>query len=104
MYIYNIHIKALKTIIIKKFQIDDALSQLLSADFQEFSPDFFDAPREFTIVGCSLFHKGLLVSNLMATDSMIDAFLMCKYNLTLALTQETAGIQFFHFLVRFKTF
>ena len=74
-----------------QFQIDDALSQLLSADFQEFSPDFFDAPREFSLVGCALFHRGLLVSNLMATDSMIDAFLMCRYNLTLPLTQETQG-------------
>ena len=44
-----------------KFQVDDTLSQLLSADFQEFSPDFFDSPREFNFVGCALFHKVISV-------------------------------------------
>ena len=34
-----------------KFQIDDALSQFEAADFQEFSEDFYDLPREFSILG-----------------------------------------------------
>ena len=88
LHMYNVHRHPCLNF---QFQIDDALCQLLSAHFQEFSPDFFDAPREFSLVGCALFHRGLLVSNLMATDSMIDAFLMCRYNLTLPLTQETPG-------------
>ena len=34
-----------------KFQIDDALSQWEAGDFQEFSEEFYDLPREFSILG-----------------------------------------------------
>ena len=75
------------------------MTQLLSADFQQFSPDFFDSPREFHMVGACLFHRGLLLANLMPEDYMIDAYLMLKYNLTLDLTRETSGKAFHGHLV-----
>ena len=38
-------------------QIDDALSQFEAADFQDYSEEFYDLPREFNILGSCLFHK-----------------------------------------------
>jgi len=70
-----------------KFQVDDTLSQLESGDFQEFSPDFHDAPREFNILGTCLFHQGLLVASHLCRDDMVDVFLWSKYNQILPLTK-----------------
>ena len=70
-----------------KFQIDDALSQLESADFQEHSPDFYDAPREFNILGTCLFHKGFLVASHLPRDDMVDVLLWGEVHQVLPLTR-----------------
>jgi hypothetical protein len=69
-----------------KFQIDDALSQLEAADFQEYSDDFYDAPREFNILGACLFHRGCLLASHLARDDLIDVLLWCRFNQILPLT------------------
>lgn len=61
-----------------RFQIDDAISQFESADFQDFSEEFYDLPREFHILGSCLFHKGSLLSSHLAKDDLIDVFLWCQ--------------------------
>ena len=70
-----------------KFQVDDALSQLESGDFQEFSPDFHDSPREFNILGTCLFHQGFLVASHLCRDDMMDVYLWSEYNQILPLTR-----------------
>ena len=71
-----------------KFQIDDALSQFEAADFQEFSEDFYDLPREFNILGSCLFHKGFLLASHLARDDMVDVMLWCRHQQVLALTRS----------------
>jgi len=70
-----------------KFQVDDALSQLESADFQEFSADFYDSPREFNIIGTCLFHKGYLVTSHLCRDDMVDVVLWGATSQLLPLTR-----------------
>jgi hypothetical protein len=70
-----------------KFQIDDALSQLEAADFQEYSDDFYDAAREFNILGACLFHRGRLLASHLTRDDMIDVLLWCQFNQILPLTR-----------------
>ena len=70
-----------------KFQIDDALSQFEAADFQEFSEDFYDLPREFNILGSCLFHKGFLLASHLARDDMVDVLLWCQHHQVLPLTR-----------------
>jgi protein inturned len=69
-----------------KFQIDDALSQLEAADFTEYSEDFYDAPREFNILGACLFHRGRLLASHLTRDDLIDVLLWCQFNQILPLT------------------
>ena len=71
-----------------KFQIDDALSQFEAADFQDFSDEFYDLPREFNILGSCLFHKGFLLSSHLARDDMVDILLWCQYHQVLPLTKN----------------
>ena len=71
-----------------KFQIDDALSQFEAADFQEFSEDFYDLPREFNILGSCLFHAGFLLSSHLARDDMVDVLLWCQYHQVLPLIRS----------------
>ena len=71
-----------------KFQIDDALSQFEAADFQEYSDEFYDLPREFNILGSCLFHKGFLLSSHLTRDDMVDVLLWCQYHQVLPLTKH----------------
>ena len=71
-----------------KFQIDDALSQFEAADFQEFSEDFYDLPREFNILGSCLFHAGFLLSSHLARDDMVDVLLWCQFHQVLPLIKS----------------
>ena len=73
-----------------KFQVDDALTQLESADFQEFSPDFYDSPREFNILGTCLFHKGFLVASHLSPDDLVDVVIWCQFHQILPLTRMHA--------------
>ena len=61
-------------------QIDDALSQFEAADFQDYSEDFYDLPREFNILGSCLFHKGYLLASHLPRDDMVDVLLWCSYH------------------------
>jgi len=71
-----------------KFQIDDALSQFEAADFQDYSEDFYDLPREFNILGSCLFHKGYLLASHLPRDDMVDVLLWCGYHQVLPLTRH----------------
>ena len=73
-----------------KFQIDDAMSQFESADFQEYSEEFYDLPREFNILGSCLFHKGFLLGSHLARDDTVDVLLWCKAKKLAALTEQYA--------------
>lgn len=68
-----------------KFQIDDALSQFEAGDFQEYSDEFYDLPREFNILGTCLFHKGYLLSSHLCRDDMVDVLLWCQFHQILPL-------------------
>ena len=60
--------------------IVDALSQFEAADFQDYSEDFYDLPREFNILGSCLFHKGYLLASHLPRDDMVDVLLWCGYH------------------------
>ena len=36
------------------------MNQFESSDFQDYTDDFYDLPREFNVVGSCVFHKGPL--------------------------------------------
>ena len=42
--------------------------------------EFYDAPREFHILGSSLFHRGLLVSSHLSKTDTVDILLWLKAN------------------------
>ena len=71
-----------------KYQIDDALSQLEAGDFQDYSDEFYDLPREFNILGSCLFHKGFLLASHLPRDDMVDILLWCQYHQVLPLTKQ----------------
>lgn len=62
-----------------RFQIEDAMNQFESADFQEYSDEFYDLPREFSILGSCLFHRGFIVANHCCRDDMVDMFLWLRH-------------------------
>ncbi|TRY75063.1 hypothetical protein TCAL_00628 [Tigriopus californicus] len=70
-----------------KFQVDDAMNQFESSDFQDFNDEFYDLPREFNIVGSCLFHRGHLLASHMPRDDMVDILLWCRFKKLLGLTQ-----------------
>lgn len=57
-----------------KFQVDDALNQFESADFQDYSEEFYDLPREYNILGSCIFHKGLIISSHLPRDDMVAVY------------------------------
>jgi hypothetical protein len=72
-----------------KFQVDDAMNQFESGDFQDYSEDFYDFPREFNILGSCVFYKGLLLASHLPKDDLIDVVLWSKLNKLLRLTRES---------------
>ena len=72
-----------------KFQVDDAMNQFESADFQDYSEDFYDLPREFNILGSCVFHKGFLLASHLRTEDMTDVTLWCSFYKLLGLTRSS---------------
>ena len=70
-----------------KFQMDDAMNQFESADFQDYSDDFYDLPREFNILGSCLFHKGFLLASHLPREDLVDLLLLMKHLKLLGLTR-----------------
>ena len=71
-----------------QFQVEDAMNQFESSDFQEFSDDFYDLPREFNILGCTLFHRGQIIASHLSKADQEDVVLWLGYENVLALTSE----------------
>ena len=71
-----------------QFQVEDAINQLESGDFRSYSEDFYDLPREFTILGSCLFHRGMLVASHLPRDDMVDVALWIKFRKQLRLTSR----------------
>ena len=71
-----------------RFQIDDAISQFESGDFQDYSEDFYDLPREFNILGSCLFHKGYLLCSHLNREDLLDVVLWCKNRKLFSFTRE----------------
>ncbi|XP_060040292.1 protein inturned [Erinaceus europaeus] len=69
-----------------KTELDAALSDLESADSAELSEDVCDARRLYSILGSSLFYKGLLLCSHLPRDDLLDIAGYCHHQglLTLA--------------------
>ena len=72
-----------------KFQVDDAMNQFESSDFQDFTDDFYDLPREFNIVGSCVFHKGYLIASHLSGEDAVDVRMWCDFNKLLGLTRQS---------------
>ena len=79
-----------------RFQVDDALSQFESADFQDASAsdeeasssaEMYCLPREFDVLGACLFHRGLLLSSHLPRGDLRDVLLWCRSKKLLRLTR-----------------
>ncbi|XP_040583226.1 protein inturned [Lepeophtheirus salmonis] len=71
-----------------KFQIDDALTQFESADFQDLTDEFYDQPREFDILGSVLFHKGFILASHLSREDATDIYFWLKFNNLLSITRN----------------
>ncbi len=71
-----------------RFSIDDALNQFESGDFRDYSPEFFANPREYDVLGSSLFHRGLVLANHLPEAAFGPLRLYCGLNGLLDLTRE----------------
>ena len=72
-----------------KFQVDDAMNQFESSDFQDYTDDFYDLPREFNVVGSCVFHKGFLIASHLNAEDMVDVRMWCDFSKLLRLTRES---------------
>jgi len=71
-----------------QFQVEDALNQFESSDFQDFSDDLYDLPREFVICGSCVFHRGHVIASHLCKRDLLDIKLWLKCTSVADLTRE----------------
>ena len=65
------------------------MNQFESSDFQDYTDDFYDLPREFNVVGSCVFHKGFLIASHLNAEDMVDVRMWCDFSKLLRLTRES---------------
>ena len=71
-----------------QFQVEDAMNQFESSDFQEFSDDLYELPREFTILGCTLIHRGQVIASHLSKEDQGDINLWLTHESILTMTGQ----------------
>lgn len=70
-----------------QMQIDDALSELESNDIGDSCEDI-DCQRPYTILGCCLYHKGLLLASHLTHGDLLDVHVFCRQQALLQLNHS----------------